>query len=252
MQQIASVNAAHFEIDIVRALADQLIEKFGQLSVGPLTEEAIKALEPNQGVYQLFLNNELVYIGKAGSLPTRLFDHLTKIDGRQNISASQVGFKCLYIHRNWTALAPETSLIDYYQSQDVRASAWNGNGFGPHDPGRERETTNKQPDGFDAIYPIKDAFPCSWIEAGSWPVLKLLVSLKRGLPYLLRYEAESSYVKGHPDFIGVTLNVPRTNMAARELLSLIAQALPGWQATVFKSHMILYKEHRSYNFGVRL
>ncbi len=38
-------------------------------------------------------------------------------------------------------------------------------------------------------------------------------------------------------------------MSARELLRTVAQALPGWQATAFPSHMILYKEHRTYIHG---
>ena len=36
---------------------------------------------------------------------------------------------------------------------------------------------------------------------------------------------------------------------ATELLRLIAQALPEWQATAFPSHMILYKEDRAYVHG---
>jgi hypothetical protein len=38
-------------------------------------------------------------------------------------------------------------------------------------------------------------------------------------------------------------------MTATEILRLIAQALPGWQATKFPSHMILYKEQRTYAHG---
>ena len=38
-------------------------------------------------------------------------------------------------------------------------------------------------------------------------------------------------------------------MTAEELLRTIAEALPGWQATAFPSHMILYKESRRYTYG---
>jgi hypothetical protein len=72
-----------------------------------------------------------------------------KISGRGNIEASEMGFKCLFIHRNWTALAPEDSLIRYYREAGEGECAWNGNGFGPHDPGHDRETTADDPDGFD-------------------------------------------------------------------------------------------------------
>ena len=38
-------------------------------------------------------------------------------------------------------------------------------------------------------------------------------------------------------------------MPAEELLKLITQNLPGWQATRFPGHMILYKERRAYDHG---
>lgn len=236
----------HFEIDIVSALAEQLVTAFEQLDQGALTDENIAQVPNEQGVYQLYWNGVLVYVGKADSLSSRLESHRSKITGRQNIDVANMTFKCLTIHPNWTALAPEESLIRHYKGQGL--CAWNGISFGPHDPGRSRETTNKPPQGFDAQFPIRHDWPCTGINAGDWNAAALLRKLKDELPYCLRYEA--AQIGGHPDYNNAIVHVPRSGMNADQLLGLIAQSLPrGWQATRFPSHMILYKETTVYLHG---
>jgi hypothetical protein len=243
-------NYGRFEIDIISALSSQLIVALEKLEVGLLTESGISSLESGQGVYQLFHGKRLVYVGQARSLKKRLAEHHEKISGRRNIDILEMGFKCLFVHQNWTALAPEDALIKYHRKLGKGNCPWNGNGFGPHDPGRQRETTNKTPEGFDATYPIKEHWCCSWINAGEDTAENLLRSLKRGLPYLLRFEtAEAKSSKPHPDLIGTKVKVPRKGMPAEELLRLVAMSLHGWQATVFPGHMILYKEHQVYKHG---
>lgn len=223
---------------------------FADLDAAPLTAEKLDDLAPRDGVYQLYLAGSLVYIGKSDRLPRRLSEHRRKIAGRHQLDLTGMTFKCLFVHRNWTDLAEE-SLIRYYKNAGAGECAWNGNSFGPHDPGRNRETTNKPPQGFDANYPIKDDWPCKWIAAGEHRGCDLLLSLREGLPYLLRYQtAGRSLKRGHPDYNDISINVPETGMPARDLLRTIAQNLAGWQATVFPSHMILYKEARkSYTHG---
>lgn len=244
---------SRFEIDIISALSQQLIEGFDALTPGPLKKVTIAKIIAEQGVYQLFHNGTLVYVGKADNLRKRIDEHRIKIEGRRNISTDDISFKCLYVHKNWTALAPEDSLIKYHKAQVAAALCeWNGNGFGPHDPGRNREETNKPPEGFDAKYPIREDWTCKWIRAGDWKVKELLIALKENLPFLLRYQVVTHYRKGHPDYDDVIVRVPRQGMAANELLKLIAHSLPGWQATVFVSHMILYQEHRTYAYGKQL
>jgi hypothetical protein len=163
---------------------------------------------------------------------------------------ADIGFQCLYVHPNWTALAPEDALIKYHRKLGKGSCPWNGNGFGPHDPGRERESTNQKPEGFDATYPIREDWPCSWIQTGEYTAEQLLRSLKKGLPFLLRFEMEApKSKKPHPSHISTKLRVPRDGMPANELLKLAARSLPGWQATVFPGHMILYKERKTYKHG---
>ncbi len=215
-----------------------------------MTAEEINSLPIGMGIYKLYHQESLVYIGKADSLKKRLGEHRRKIVGRQNLDLADMGFKCLFIHPNWTTLAPENSLIKYYRKSGEGECAWNGNGFGPHDPGRERETTNKPPDGFDAQYPIRQDWACDWIKADAWKAARLLKAIKRGLPYLVRYQtATKKSLEPHPDYVDLTITVPKDDMTARELLRVIAKALHGWQATAFPSHMILYKEQRTYTHG---
>jgi len=252
------MHSAKFEIDIISALSSQLEAAFDKLTVGALTTTLIDTLEVGQGIYHLYHGGVLVYVGKAENLPARLREHRLKLSGRCGINAADVGFKCLYVHENWTTLAPETSMIRHYKTTSSGVCEWNGNGFGPHDPGRNREVTNKAPDGFDMRYPINEKWPCTWVEVGEWRVLDLLVTLKdsKRLPFLLRYETEhlggdrfADYRKGHPDHRTATVMVPSTGMPALELLRVITHALSGWQSTAFPSHMILYKESRVYRHG---
>ncbi len=237
---------AHFEIDIISALVDQLVPALDRLNEGPLTDQNIEQVPEERGVYQLFHRHILVYVGKADKLRERLQDHRRKILGRKNIDIADMSFKCLTIHRNWTALAPEETLIRHYQKQ--RLSAWNGASFGPHDPGRNREATNKPPQGFDAQYPIKENWRCTGIAAGQYKAAQLLKAVKDELPFTFRYQEAKK--GGHPDYNTSIVTVPQAGMGAEELICLIAQSLPqGWQATRFPSHMILYKESRPYTHG---
>lgn len=250
---------AHFEIDIISALSIQLTRALDALDIGALEPSTLRTLPTSQGVYKLFHKQQLVYVGKANNLSKRLTEHWKKISGRQNISVDSMGFKCLSIHKNWTALAPESSLIAHYRAQKNNQCEWNGNGFGPHDPGRNREITNKAPDGFDMRYPIRADWKCDWVTAGEWDLLDLLISLKQKLPFLLRYETDhlgkkkyAHYKKGHKDFFEKKVHVPMNAMTTEDLLKIISSNLPGWQTTAFPSHLILYKESKDYTHGRRI
>ena len=241
----------HFEIDIVAALSDQLELAFEDLEVSPFSTDAIEQVEQEQGVYILFLNEDPVYVGKAdsGGLRKRLQEHHHKISGRRNIDVSDMGFKCLYVHRNWTSLAPEKILIKHFK--DAGHGEWNGIGFGPHDPGRDRETTAKPPHGFDNRFPIRDDWPVGSVAAGEHNARELLMAMKTELPFLLRYQTANSnrWRDGDPAYNDVIVDVPADGMPARDLLRVIAEAIPDAQATVFVSHMILYIEEREYPHG---
>ncbi len=81
----------------------------------------------------------------------RLDRHAHTIQHRSNLNPSEVSFKAVRVFR-FTAIDLETQLIRHYGT--IAPVTWNFSGFGSNDPGRERDTTNLRPEGFDANYPI--------------------------------------------------------------------------------------------------
>jgi hypothetical protein len=245
---------AHFEFDLATPFFQQLMAVFDALGTSPLGSEQLGQLESHQGVYGLYRHNALVYVGKADNpLPDRLNDHLIKLDGRLNIAPDEMRFKAVYLAKTWVPLAPEAMMISHFRGEGL--CEWNGNGFGPHDPGRNRERTNKPPEGFDANYPIKADWPCKGIEARRYEANSLLQKIKSLLPFCFRYETDrpKSWRKGSLKYNGKQIDVPRPGMPAADLIANIARQLgPSWQATKFSSHMILYEENAGYTFGTRL
>ncbi|MDG4280083.1 GIY-YIG nuclease family protein [Pseudomonas aeruginosa] len=81
------------EFDLPSALLAQLVDLFEHMTPGPLDEEAVLGVPEAQGVYQLFFNGELVYVGKTDAdagLRQRLLRHAKKIRSRRNLHQSQV------------------------------------------------------------------------------------------------------------------------------------------------------------------
>lgn len=127
------------------------------------------------------------------------------------------------------------------------------------DPGRRRETTNKKPEGFDSLYPIDIDIPLDLIPPGTYPIADVLKKLKESLPYTLRYETLRSTTgraqRGqlHSDLVTTTIVVSNPIQSVRQILRQVLDALgTEWQATVFVSHVILYKENHPYTFGVSI
>lgn len=242
-----------FELDLPGALLTQVVNQFDSMADERLTPANISQIPANaQGVYQLLYDGTIVYIGKSDAeagLHIRLARHALKIIGRKNLVPSKVTFKAIRI-AVFAAMDLETQLINYYGRP-----AWNFSGFGSNDPGRERETTNKNPLGFDSLYPIDIDLPLDFVSPGTYQVSSLLVLLKDKLPYTFRYEVagrstgQAYRTRPHADY-AATIVIPKSRMSMRQIARLILKSLPsGWQATEFVSHVILYKENRSYTFG---
>jgi hypothetical protein len=214
--------------------------------------ENINRLDPHQGVYGLFQGGTIVYVGKADQpLPERLTDHRIKISGRMNIVADEMRFKAVYLAKTWVPLAPETMMIAHYRGQEM--CEWNGTGFGPHDPGRRREETDKPPDGFDHQFPIRADWPCAGVNAGRYEANDLLQRIKAVLPFCFRYQTDKpkgGWKSGSKLYNGKKIEVPASDMpAARLIASIAAQLGAEWQATKFPSHIILYAEQEDYTYG---
>jgi hypothetical protein len=229
--------SGEFKLSISKALTDQLHEALHALNPAPLTEQNLADVEARQGVYQLYLGNDLVYVGSAsGSLRNRLGQHLRKLSGRQNIAAATVHFTCLYVDEDLTVLAPEDRLIRVFQ--DEGSCVWNGSGFGLHDPGRRRDETAIGGDHFDAQYPIRLDWTTS-IPEGRYAVSDLLRRLRGDLPYTFRYQNDS---RARGDYGAVEIDVPEADMTAHGLLRLVAAALPDYQITALPGYVIMYRE----------
>jgi hypothetical protein len=244
-----------FELDIMKAIMDQLIPILDRMEGAELTKENAQLLPAAQGVYQIIHRDAVKYIGKTDAktgLRLRMTRHWERLLHRDNIAPTDVQFRAVRV-LVMTAVDVERELISHYRAD------WNNSGFGSNDPGRERETTGKPAQSFDGQYPINidlalDLTECG-IPVGNHSVHEVLWRIKEFLPFTLRYEttsrAANAYkARPHPDYVASTINIPHPLTTLRALMGHILSALPnGWQATTFVSHVILYKETRSYEHG---
>jgi hypothetical protein len=234
-----------FEFDLPPALLTQLLEVLGGMERGPLAHEHVSAVVPEaQGVYQLFHNDKLVYVGKTDAesgLRRRLQRHAFTILSRHNLDVAQMTFKAVRV-LVFSAMDLETALIRHYRDNGS-PSVWNGSGFGNNDPGRQRDLTTLRADGFDANYPINIDLPIDISDLVSpRPALDLLARVSGRLPYTLRHAKTAAALELLRAAI-LAPQAPTTTM--RELMTQVVDALPpGWQATKLSGRVILYEERQ--------
>jgi hypothetical protein len=233
-----------FEFDLSEALLTRLVQVLDGMEPTPLTAENAANIPEGQGVYQLFHNGALVYIGKTDSdagLPQRLGRHVRSIQNRLNLNVADVSFNAVRIFV-FTAMDLETLLIRNYGEPN-----WNNSGFGSNDPGRNRDRTRLKPEGFDSRYPINVDRELDFEVSTGGTVGACLIALKQALPYLLRFERAPGGRSPHPDL----MNAPMVNVdgpyTVRSVLARAIAALPpGWQATALPSRVIVYREDYAY------
>ncbi|MFF9522091.1 GIY-YIG nuclease family protein [Streptomyces achromogenes] len=242
-------NHAEFKLSITKALGDQLAAALEDLTPAPLTMGNIRSLRPLPGVYQLYRNDDLVYVGKADkSLPQRVERHLRKISGRRNISLAEMAFTCLYVEEDFGAVAPERLLINKHRGQGE--VPWNYNGFGNNDPGKRRDTTEVDAGHFDRQYPInlEYSFPnpiASGPQGAEATLAELLAATKAALPYVFRYESSKT-------FEDIRVQLPTPHLTADEALRVISEHSPAtWQVTALPGYVIMYGKTENYPSGMR-
>lgn len=242
-----------FEFDLQASLLRDLTVLFDEMPHGSLSIEEAGKLPEAQGVYQLFLDEALVYVGKTDSkagLNKRLLRHANKIRYRHNLDPSRVSFKAVRIFV-FTPMDLEQGLIDLY-AEEGQKPAWNHSGFGANDPGRERDTSKFKDGHFDRDYPIDIDRPTGLsFKEGQQPVSMILEKLKRELPYLLRYQnAGGSSRKPHPDLASTLMEIPNGTHTVRDVLQMVKFALGHeWQLTVLPGYIIAYRENKRYPAG---
>ncbi len=143
----------HFEFDLDRGIREQVVKKLESSPVLPLA----KGVGPKMsGVYALYYNGALVYVGKASmgmtkskrTLRSRLNEHVTKIERRQNIAVEAVHCRFLTFDSEWWVFAAEFALIVHYTPE------WNDSGFGSKTPGVGRPGTDRI-SRWDDLFPPK-------------------------------------------------------------------------------------------------
>lgn len=240
-----------FEFDLPEALLARLIQILDGMDSATLEPDSLANIPDAQGVYQLFLDDELVYIGKTDAeagLRKRLDRHHTKIQHRNGLDPARVSFKAVRIYV-FTAVDLETQLIAHYGG--YAKVHWNGSGFGSNDPGRERDTTTYKKTHFDALFPIDIDRPLAVTLPESDTAANVFAALKTALPYVFRFQgAKRGSRKPHADLEATTVSVSTGTNTPRGIIEEVVSQLPaGWQATQLPSHIILYKERKSYPQG---
>lgn len=135
-------NPHSFEFDLDRGIRVQVVEK---LEASPLLS-LVRGVGPiSSGIYALYFQGSLVYVGKASrgttkskrTLRARLSEHAGKIADHQNITLADVGCRYLTFTSEWWVFAAEFALITHYQPP------WNESGFGSKTPGKGRPGTDR-------------------------------------------------------------------------------------------------------------
>ena len=236
-----------YTFDFLATVSAQLVTDLEALPVSLLDAGTLTALaqyqnanNARQGVYLLHLDSVPVYLGKADNVADRLGQHLRKLSGRKNLTLTDVGYKALLLDRSMSTAANESVLIAIFRQS--HAAMWNGKGFGPKDPGKERDTT--RPSFFDRTYPIDDAWLVDFPD-DTTTAAHLMDAIKQAVPYTFRFD-----LKNAGDTVVNLTGVPRT---AKALLCATVRALgAGWKGAVLAYGMVLYRTDKQYRFGEEL
>lgn len=225
-----------FRLSITQALGDQLLTSLERLQHARLNDENLLQLRELPGVYQLYLGAQFVYVGKAErNLPARLRQHMRKISGRDNISLEDVSFCCLYVAEDFSALAPENLLISRYAQSGE--APWNRNGFGNRDPGRRRDHTIIKANHFDHDFPADLEKTVEGLREGQISMGQLLRDVKKGLPFLFRYQQLPGDIASFP------VTIQDLPLTADEVFRFITRHLPvSWQVVALLGYVIMYQD----------
>jgi hypothetical protein len=240
-----------FEFDLPEALLASMVLTFDTMEAAPLTFENLAGVPDAQGVYQLFVGDEIVYIGKTDSeagLSRRLNRHAWTIQHRCNLVASEVLFKAVRVFV-FTAIDLETQLIKHYKGRSK--TNWNNSGFGSNDPGRNRDNTRASPKSFDVLYPINLDEPIDLGVSRTLSAAEVLQALRAHLPYTVRAEGSGTVPRLiHADLESSQVILGNAQNTTRIVILAVLKSLPpGWQATALAGRVILYRETKEYPSG---
>jgi hypothetical protein len=221
-----------YNFDFLKAVSEQLLEEYDTIQPSPLTIDNLAALRQgqidnrsDQGVYLLTWRGEPKYIGKANDVAERLDEHRLKVLGRKGLLPTDVGYKVLLLDKSMGTAANERLIIEMFKER--HSNMWNGSGFGPKDPGKNRDNTEASR--FDLDHPINYGYVLNDVgNTDNLPQPKHLISdtetvsslfakMKAQLPYVLRYDfkrdANERPITGMPSIPLDLTGVPRNALA---------------------------------------
>ena len=233
-----------FEIDIEEVLRQTLPSAFIVVEPAPLNSRAVNDLPlGSKGAYLLFLDGKMVYAGKTDTrhgFQQRLGRHSFSVQHRVGLDPLKMTFKALRI-MVFSAFDVEAILINEMRRLDADALTWNDSGFGSNDPGRKRD--DGEPADFDKEFPVDIDRELEDMPAEEMTVAKVLKAAKAASPYLLRYGIPVAHAH-------TPVETPAKPWTMRLVIEAVMAVLPEeYQATVFHGRVILYREHRDYEFA---
>ncbi len=233
-----------YNFHFLDTISKQLNEELKALGESMLHPEAVAALSgyqrlnnAAQGVYVLYYAEAPVYLGKAEDVAERIGQHLRKLLGRRNIDPDQIGYKCILLDKSMSTAANESILIEMFRKD--HSGMWNGKGFGPKDPGKERDGT--KPSWFDENHPIRLDLPVGGIDE-PMPLLALCLKLKAQLPYVFRFDLEDRGA----DVIDPS-GIDKTPLAMLE--AIVKHLGSGWRGAMLSFGMVIYKNQKAYPYA---
>ena len=144
-----------------------------------------------------------------------------------------MGYKALVLDKSMSTAANEDVLIAVFGAK--HSGMWNNKGFGPKDPGQERDTT--KPSAFDQQHPIRADYPVEDIQDLE-TVESLFIKMKTQLPFVFRYKLQDEVETRTVNLTGVARQADRLLESAVKILD------PGWQAAVLSYGMVVYKDRQ--------
>lgn len=262
-----------YTFNFLETVSAQLFEAYQTITPSPLTAANLAELRnaqaenhTGQGVYLLTLNGLPKYVGKANDVAERLDQHRLKVLGRRGLSLQDVGFKAVLLDQSMSTAANEGLLIEAFQR--FNADMWNNAGFGPKDPGQNRDNT--RPSKFDLDYPVNYDFVLNDTRNLENPpriqdiigdretVTTLFRKMKYQLPYVFRYDGRLNAEHNIPVNLA---GVPRT---ARFLLQAGVRAIASqtalpfypssgfrWAGAILHFGMVVYCTRAEYEYAQR-
>lgn len=240
-----------YVFDFLQTVSVQLKEMLEDLKETVLDPKSLldlaryqREVGSQQGVYVVHYEGSPKYVGKANNVADRLSQHLTKLLGRKGIDPAAIGYKSLLLDKSMSTAANEGILISMFRAE--HKDMWNGGGFGPKDPGKERDTT--KPGKFDQTYPILDDFKIELKtdEQNRIKLGEMFNAMKAQLPYVFRFDVPAESLEQ-------TIVLANDNRSARHLLQASVTFLgEGWKGAIISYGMVLYKTSKHYQYGIEL